>query len=93
MLSIRDQLRADLLRLRSGSNHAGLTVMDRRHGVIQMGQMGHTGCNALARSIVVRVRVGDRDGAERFRLADKFLCPRKLRRNIHNTDESAAAVL
>ena len=61
--AVADQLRLDLLILHAGGNDTGIPVVDGRHGVVQVGQMGDTGIHSGLGVTVVGVGVGDGNGA------------------------------
>ena len=93
MDAVADQLGADLAALRSCANDAGLAVMDGRHGVVQVRQMGHARINGSLGRVVVRVRVGDGYRTVVFGLTDKFHRALQLRRHVHDTHQTLGTVV
>ena len=93
MDTVADHLGGDGLVLGSSSDDAGLPVMDGRHGIVEVGQMGHAGVNGSLGVLVVGIGVGDGDGAKLFRLLHKFHRARKLRRQVHDGDQSLAVLV
>ena len=89
--SVADQLRRDLLPLRGGADHTGSSVMDRRHGVEEMGQVAGAGVKDGAGGLIVRVRVGDGHGAVPGSFFGKVRRAFQLRRHIDNSDQPPAA--
>ena len=63
-VTLTDQFRDDVLPLRCGADHAGLAVVERRHGVEEMRHMARPGVKETAGRLIVRIRVGDGDHAQ-----------------------------
>ena len=88
---VTDQLRDDPSPLRGGADHAGSPVVDRRHGVEEMGQVTCAGVEDGAGGLIVGVRVGDGDGAVFACLFGKGRRAFQLRRHIDDADQPPAA--
>ena len=93
MQSVTDQLRRHIVPLSSRPDHAGSAVMDRRHPVEQVGQMGGPGFEAVPRLLIGGIGMRHRNPAKRRNFPYECLCAMKLRRDIHNTDQAAAFFL
>ena len=90
---VADQLRNDAVPLAGRPDHAGLAVVDRRHGVVQVGQMRRPGVKDGGGFVIVCVRVRDRHGAQRPGLFGKGSRARQLRRDVHDAQQAAAALM
>ena len=88
MLAVADELRNHPGGFGSGTHHAGRAMQKRRHGVEEVGDMGHARRNRGLRLIVVRVRVRDGDRADLADFLDVFDGTRKFGRDVRNLNES-----
>ena len=91
--AVADDLRADVLVLRARRDHARVAVMDARHGVVQVGQVGHAGVHSGLRLVVSAVGMGDGHGAKVLRLLDERHRARQFGGDVRDADESIAAVV
>ena len=90
---VTDQLRGDRLPLRGGADDAGLPVMDRRHGVVKVGQMACPRRIDSRRLLIRRIRMGHGYGTETACLLRKCHGSGQFRRHIHDADQPAAALV
>ena len=67
--------------------------MDAGHGIVQMGQVGSTGIISGFGVVVVRVGMGDRNGAKLLGLPDELFSAGKLRGHVHDPNQTAAAIV
>ena len=93
MDTVANQFSGDRFVLRCRTDHAGLAVVDRRHRVIEVSQVGHAGVNRRLGVLVVGIGMGNGDGAELFRLRHKLRRAVQLRSQIHDGDQSFAVVI
>ena len=72
VLTVTDQLRDHVFTLAARPDGTGLAVVDARHGVIQVRQMGRARVKDRAGFFVGAIGVRDGDGAELGRFLGKF---------------------
>ena len=61
------------------------------HRIVQVCRVGNTDIESMFCLVIIRVRMGNRDGAKLTSLFNKFIGPFAFRRNIHQLDDAAAA--
>ena len=93
MDTIADKLRLHPLALAGRADDPGLSVMNRRHGIVQMGQMPGASLKHRQRMLIIRIRVGNGDITQFLSLGGKLHRSRQLRCDVHDLNEAAAALL
>ena len=93
VVSVADKFCYDIFSLRTGADDAWLAVMDRRHCIVQMRQMAGTCIQHCAGLFICRIGVSNRNSRKFCRLCRKLCSSRKFRSDIHDSDESIAAVI
>lgn len=87
VLAVADQLRNHVFPLRTRANGAGLAVVDARHGVIQVRQVGRARAKYRRCLFIGAVRMRDRDGAELRHLLSKLDRAGQLRCHIRDAEK------
>ena len=67
--------------------------MNRRHGIVQMGQVPGASLKHRQRMLIIRIRVGNGDITQFLSLGGKLHRSRQLRCDVHDLNEAAAALL
>ena len=93
VLTVTDQLRDHVFTFTARANGAGLAVVDARHGVIQVRQMGRTRVKDRAGFFVGAVGVRDGDRAELGRFFGKFDRTGQLCCHVRNADKALGDVI
>ncbi len=93
MHTIADQLCMAFVRIPDCTDHTGISVGERRHGVIQMRCMRSAALDGFLCRIIIRR--GMRNGNDRFVLGflNKFHGSRLFRRKIHKLDQALCRTL
>ena len=93
MKPVADQLREDSVHFRCGPDYTRIAVMNRGHGVVQVRQMaGACLINGMG-IVIIGIRMRNGNGTELPGLPGKGNCPVELRREIHDPDQPAAAIV
>ncbi len=93
MEAVADDLRTHALVVKHCANHARRAVRHPAHRIVQVCRVGNTDIEGMFGLVIIRVRMGNRDGAKLTSLFNKFIGPFAFRRNIHQLDDAAAAVI
>ena len=93
VLAVADQLRDDVFAFAARADGAGLAVVDARHGVIQVRQMGRTRVKDRAGFFVGAVAVRDGDRTELGRFFGKFHRTGQLCRHIRDAKKTLGSVI
>ena len=65
-------------------------MVDSGHSIIQVGQVGSAGIEGSAGMVIVRIGMSNRHSAKLTGLLHKFCSTGKLRRDVHNADQTTA---
>ena len=68
-------------------------MVDAGHGVVQVGQVGHTGVNGGFGMVIVRIGVGDGHGAKFLGLGNELRRAGQLGSHVHDAHQAAAAFI
>ena len=93
MHAVGDDLGRYIVSLRTGGNGAGLSMMQRGHGIEQVRHMARAGIEGRARVIIACARMGYGDAHVMGHLADELQVARLLGGHVHQLDETPRLML
>ena len=93
VVAIADDFCLDIFILHTGGDHTGIAVMDGRHGVVKMGQVGSTGLESHSSIFISSIGVGNGYSAKRFGFFNEFFRTGQLRSQVHNANQTLAAIV
>src|SRR5699024_8168919 len=93
MNPVADQLHMALLIIACSPDHSGISVVERRHCIVEMSHMARSRFKRSDCRIIICHRVGDGYNNVIFHFTDEFHCPVVLRCDIDQTDQAAGLLL